>query len=408
MALILKTSRKLSLMAKKINSADGSILIIAGESSGDKYGADLIRHFKRRHPSLTFFGIGGKQMASEGARLVFTVEDLAVMGIFEVLSHLPRLKKIFNRIKKEIQKRKPQAAVLIDSPDFNLRLAKRLKRQSVPILYYISPTVWAWRAGRLKAIKRTVSKMMLIFPFEEKIYTTHRIPATYIGHPLKERIKVSLDKETFMKKYDLNPQKKLIALLPGSRAGELKAHLPVLIQALPEIQREFDAQFVLLLAENLDKALLSDLLPCLPHELKILTEDHYEAMASSDVVLSACGTANLEAALIKTPFISFYRILPITYFFGQWISKIKNYSIVNILAGQRVAPELIQHNFTVKNILQEIRKILASEKVRSEMFYHFKRINDLLGEKIASQNAVQELEKLIYGDATKGVDPTNK
>lgn len=391
-------------MAKKKNKANGSILIIAGENSGNKYGADLVHQFKQRHPSFTFFGIGGKQMAAEGVHLLFSVEDLAVMGVFEVLSHLPRIKKIFDRIKKEIQQRRPQAAVLIDSPDFNLRLAKRLKKQSVPILYYISPTVWAWRTGRLKTIKTTISKMMLIFPFEEKIYTTHRIPATYIGHPLKERIRVSMDKEEFMKKHDFNPQRKLIALLPGSRAGELKYHLPVLIKALPKIQAEFETQFVLLLAETLDKAQLFDSSPRLPQELKILTEDYYEALASSDLVLSACGTANLEAALIETPLISFYRISPFTYFLGHWISKIKNYSIVNILAGQRVIPELIQHNFSVDNILREVRIILSSEKVRSEMFDNFRKIKTLLGEKMASQNAAQELEKLIFRDISKSVD----
>ena len=205
-----------------------SILIVAGENSGEKYGADLVHQFKKLHPSLSFFGIGGKHMEKEGVRLLFPVEKLAVFGVFEIISHLPRIKKIFNRIIREIKHQKPSAAVLIDSPDFNLRLAKKIKKLSIPILYYISPTVWAWRKGRMKTIKKTVDKMMLIFPFEEKIYREYGIPAVYVGHPLKDRIRTSLAKNEFLEKHGLDPHKKLISLLPGSRRSELKYHMPVL------------------------------------------------------------------------------------------------------------------------------------------------------------------------------------
>ncbi len=372
-----------------------SILIVAGENSGEKYGAELVHQFKKLRPSLNFFGIGGKHMATEGVHLLFPVEELAVVGVFEVISHLPRIKKIFNRIKKEIKRQKPSASVLIDSPDFNLRLAKKLKKLQIPILYYISPTVWAWRKGRLKTIKKTVEKMMLIFPFEEKIYEEYEIPAVYVGHPLKERVKASLPKEEFSKKYELDPKKKLIALLPGSRKSESKYHMPVLAQALERIRSEWDVQFVLLLAESLERNFLQNLVPRWLKGIKILSENHYEAIASSDLVLSACGTANLESALLETPLISFYRISPLTYFFGHRLATIKNFSIVNILAGKRIIPELIQRDFTAENIFEETKKILDSESLRSEMIAHFRRIKILLGEKNASQNAARELERLI-------------
>ncbi len=372
-----------------------SILIVAGENSGEKYGADLVHQFKKLHPSLSFFGIGGKHMEREGVNLLFPVEELAVVGVFEIISHLPRIKKIFNKIKREIKRQKPSAAVLIDSPDFNLRLAKKLKKLSIPVLYYISPTVWAWRKGRLKTIKKTVDKMMLIFPFERKIYENYGIPAVYVGHPLKERVKASLTKNEFLEKHGLSAQKKLISLLPGSRRSELKYHLPVLAKALERIKNEWDTQFVLLLAENLEKNFLLSLIPPWLKGLKILDEDHYEAIASSDLVLSACGTANLEAALLETPLVSLYRISPLTYFFGHRLATIKNFSIVNILAGERVIPELIQRDFTPQNILEETKKIFDSEEQRSEMIAEFRRIKKLLGEKTASQNAAQELKKLI-------------
>lgn len=376
----------------------GSVLIVAGENSGDKYGADFVHQFHKLHPELTFFGIGGTHMEAEGVELLYSVHDLGVIGGFEVLSHLLRIKKIFNRIQREVKKRKPAASVLIDSPDFNLRLAKKFKKQSIPVLYYISPTVWAWRKGRLKTIRKTVERMMLIFPFEEKIYKESMIPAVYVGHPLKEKVKNSLTKQEFLEKYSLNPKKKLIAILPGSRKNELKYHMPVLPETLHLLHKEQDVQSILLLAENLDKSLISDFLPLFPEEMLVLAEDHYEAIAASDLVLSACGTANLEAALLETPLLAFYRISPLTYFFGRRLANIDNFSIVNILTGRRIIPELIQRNFTPENIFQEAKKILESKEIRSEMIDQFRKIKDILGNKNASKNAANELQKLIFGD----------
>jgi len=374
-----------------------SIFIAAGENSGEKYGASLVRQFKKLHPSYSFFGIGGKNMAAEGVELLYSVEDLGVVGGFEVISHLPRLKKIFDRVRREVRHRKPVASVLINSPDFNLRLAKKIKQMSIPVLYYVSPTVWAWRKNRLKTIKKTVKKMMLIFPFEEKIYQQAGIPAAYIGHPLLEKIGTSLSRQEFLEKYGLNPDKKLIAVLPGSRKNEIKYHMEVLPDALSRLQKEQDAQFVLLLAESLDEDLLSAYLPLLPEELKVLVEDHYEAISSSDLVLSSCGTANLETALLETPLIVFYRISPLSYSLGRWLVKIKDFSIVNILARKKIIPELIQKDFSVENILKEANRIFDSGEARTKMIGHFKRIKKIFGDKVASENAALELQKLIFG-----------
>lgn len=372
-----------------------SILIVAGENSGEKYGARLVHEFKKIHPSFSFFGIGGKEMEKEGVDLLFSVKDMGVVGGFEILSHLPRLKKIFNCLQKEIARKKPQASVLIDSPDFNLRLAKKLNNQSIPVLYYISPTVWAWRRRRLKTIKKTVHKMLLIFPFEEKIYKKEEIPATYIGHPLREFVKRSLSREEFHQKYGLDPEKKLISILPGSRKSELKFHMPVLLRALDSIKDEFDPQCLLLHAENLDLSLTHTYISSYRNDLKVLSTDKYEALAYSHLALAACGTANLEAALLEVPLISFYRILPLTYFLGKRLVPIKIYSIINILAGKKIIPELIQKEFTPENIFKETKEILGSEKSRSRMIENFKSIKTLLGESQASLNAARELEKII-------------
>lgn len=372
-----------------------SILIVAGENSGEKHGANLVRQFKRLQPSFTFYGIGGKNMAEQDVSLLYSVEDLAVVGIFEVITHLPRIRKIFHHIKKETIKQRPVAAVLIDSPDFNLRLAKHLKKSSIPVLYYISPTVWAWRTKRLRSIKKTVNKMLLIFPFEKKIYAERGIPATYVGHPLKERVEISMTKEEFFHKYRLDPEKKLIAILPGSRKSEIKFHMPILNQVIKNLSQEWDAQFILLLAENLMETFVTSFLREVSPAVEILSQDAYEAMAYSDIALSSCGTANLEAALLGTPVVAFYRISPLTYYAGIKLMKIKNFSIVNILAGKKIIPELIQRNFTVENILDETRKILGSELVRSAIKAEYEKIRLLLGENIASNKAARELEKIL-------------
>jgi lipid-A-disaccharide synthase len=334
-------------------------------------------------------------MAAEGVELLFSMEDLAVVGIFEVITHLPRIKKIFNQIIKAARQKAPAAAVLIDSPDFNLRLAKRLNPVSIPILYYVSPTIWAWRKGRLKIIKKTVNKMMLIFPFEEEIYKEHLIPASFIGHPLLERIKTSLPREEFCKKYGYEPQKKLITLLPGSRKSEIKYHMPILMDAAELIRKEFEVQFAIVLAENLNRHDISGLVPPDLKDIQIQESHPYEALAASDLALSACGTANLEAALLGTPVVSFYRISPLTYYFGIKFIKIKYYSIVNILAGRKIIPELIQSDFTGKNLYTEARKILTSDSSKSEMLNQFQEIREKLGKKKASENAADELKRLI-------------
>ncbi len=373
-----------------------SILLITGENSGEKYGASLVREFKKKYPQSEFFGVGGSLMEDEGVELLYSIQDLSFVGLFEILSHLPRLKKILGHLKQEVERRKPAAAVLIDSPDFNLRLVKSIKKLKIPVLYYISPTVWAWRKGRLKTIKKYVDKMLLIFPFEEEIYAQHGIPATYIGHPLLERLNVSLTREDFFQKYDLSPHKKTICILPGSRQSEINYHMPILFPAVKKIEEEEGTQQVLPLAENLDAHMLKPFIRGENERIKILTEDRLEGMAYSDLILSSCGTANLEAALLGIPFIAYYRISPLTYSLGIPFVRTRTYSIVNILAGSKIVPELIQKDFNPDNLAREARKLLHSEETRALMKKKFQGIRHSLGEREASHNAAQELEKLLF------------
>ena len=373
----------------------GSVLIVAGESSGERYGAALVREFRKLRPETAFFGIGGKRMAAEGVEILFPTGHLAVMGIFEVLSQVPRIRWIFRHLVREASSRKPSAAVLIDSPDFNLRLAKKLKKAGVPVLYYVSPTVWAWRRGRLKAVRRFVSRMMLIFPFEEAIYRSEGIPASYIGHPLLERVWAEFGRADLFAKYGLDPAKKLVVLLPGSRRGELRYHAPVLAETVARLRSSPDLQFALVLAESLDRSALEGSWPGPIEGITVLDRDGYEAMAAADIVLSSCGTATLEAALLAAPVVAFYRISPLTYRAGRRFVKIGHYSIVNILAGKPLVPELIQGEFTAENLARETLRVLGSESARRAMRDGFLEIRKSLGEGRASENAARELERFL-------------
>lgn len=372
-----------------------SILIVAGEKSGENYGAAVVRAFQAENPGAKFFGVGGTNMAAAGVDILVPMEDLAVMGLAEVLGDIPRIKNILRRLAAEARSRRPAAAVLIDSPDFNLRLAGRLKKIGVPVLYYISPTVWAWRKRRLKTIRSVVRKMLLIFPFERDIYSRAGIPHCYVGHPLLERLAVRFSRDEFIQKYGLDPSRPLITLMPGSRKNEILRHIGLLRDAAARLKSGRGAQFVLLQAGDLHPDFLPRLLAGAEADIRLLAEDAYEAVAASDIVLSACGTANLESALLGTPLVAFYRISPLTYLIGRPFVKIRDYSIVNILAGRRIVPELIQGKMTAEAIVRETNRILDDADARREMTAAFDGIRTLLGTERASENAARELAALL-------------
>jgi len=375
--------------------SDPAILIVAGEKSGENYGAGVVRTFRSLYPKATFFGVGGTNMTSAGVEILVPMEDLAVMGLAEIVREIPRIRKILRRLSAEAKTRRPAAAVLIDSPDFNLRLAKRLRKIGVPVLYYISPTVWAWRKGRLRTIKAVVRKMLLIFPFEREIYAKAGIPHRYVGHPLLERLRIRCSRDEFFRKYKLDPSRPLVTLMPGSRKSEIRRHILVLRQAADRLQSERRAQFVLIQTQDLDSSFLPQLMAGTKADILLLREDAYEAIASSDIVLSACGTANLEAALLETPLVAFYKISALTYAVGRPFVRIRDYSIVNILAGRRIVPELIQKRMTADALVRETLRILDDAGTRLDMKKAFARIRADLGTERASENAARELAGLL-------------
>ena len=372
-----------------------AILILAGEKSGDNYGAALVRRFQSLYPGASFFGVGGSAMAAAGVDRLFPMEDLGLIGLVEIVGHLPRLRRMQEALVREADRRKPAAAVLIDSPDFNLPLAKRLKARGIPVLYYISPTIWAWRPGRLKKIRKRVAKMLLIFPFEERLYAEAGIPARFVGHPLLERIRTVRDRDAVRAGHGIDPGRPLVVLMPGSRRGEVARHMPLLAKAVPLIRRATQARFLLIRAEDLDEAFLRRFLPPGLADVSIVDQGAYDAIAAADLVLSACGTANLEAALLGTPLVAFYKVAPLTSFLGRRLLRIRVFSIVNILAGKTLVPELIQRDFTSERLAAEAIRLLRSPEERARLQALFARLKTDLGTEPASENAARELLNLI-------------
>lgn len=373
-----------------------SILVVAGESSGDRHAAGLVRAYKEIDPTPRFFGTGGDALAGQGVEILHDISELSLVGVAEVLTSLPRVRRIFKRIVAECEARRPAAAVLVDSPDLNLRLAKALHKRGIPVLYYISPTVWAWRRGRLKTIKANVAKMLLIFPFERGVYEKAGVPAVYVGHPLIERLGPRPDREAFLRRHGLDPSRRIVTLLPGSRRSELRYHMPVLAEAAARLRDRCAVETVLVLADGLDEGDLEASLRDGGRAGLVVTRGPVsDALAVSDLALSSCGTATLEAALAGTPLVAFYRISGLTYAFGRPFVRAKHYCIVNILSGAAVVPELIQSDFTPDRLEAEARRLLESDDARTRMKAAFAAVRTGLGDEEASPRAARELSALI-------------
>lgn len=353
------------------------ILIVSGESSGESYGAELVKEIKKIGKEIEFFGIGGEEMKKEGVEILFNVQELSIIGIVEVIPHLFKLYKMKKKIVLEAMRRKPLCAILIDSPDFNLRLAKELRKNNIPVIYFISPTVWAWREGRIKKIKKYVSLLLIIFPFEKEIYERAKVPYIFVGHPLKDKIKINLERKDLKRSLGLNSGLPVISILPGSRKSEVKNHLPVLIDSLKELRKSLEFKAFLIKASGIPDSLINDIVK--DTEIEIIEKDRYKFMACSDIALASCGTSNIELLLLGVPFIAFYRLSSFSYLIARTLAKVKYASIVNILAGREIIPELLQSKFNPKNIVEKTVYLLNSEEEKKKIKEEFKKIKDNLG-----------------------------
>ncbi len=369
------------------------ILVITGESSGESYGAELIREIKKIVPDLRFFGIGGEEMAKEGVELIFHIEQISIIGILEAIPHLLRLSRIKREIVIETKRRKPACAILIDSPDFNLRVAKELKRTGIPVIYFISPTVWAWRKGRIKKIKKYVSLLLIIFPFEKEIYERAGVPHIFVGHPLLDRVKVDAEREELRRSLGIDNSKPVISILPGSRKTEIRNHLPILVDSLKELRKSIDFKAFLIKAPGISYDLIREYLK--DFEIELVGNERYRMMACSDIALASCGTSNLELLLLGVPFVAFYKLSKLSYLIAKVLVKVKYASIVNIMAGREIIPELLQSNFNKNNVVEKIQFLLFSEKERERIKNEFKRIKDTLGDEGAMSRSAKGIVEFL-------------
>ena len=352
------------------------ILVSAGEASGDRYAAELAAALRKRLPEVDFFGCGGQQLRNEGLRAVIRAEDLAVVGLFEVARHVPRIYLRFRRLAAAVQAEKPQLAILTDAPDFHLRLAKKLRRLKIPIVYYVAPQAWAWRKGRVKTLRRLIDRLLVIFPFEEEFFSARGVRATFVGHPLADSAAVSADRETFFRKYGLDPEKRLIAMLPGSRRGEALRHLPALEEAAALIAAREEVQFVLPASATAGRDFFAR--RWRGQAIVIVEGETRNAVGHADLALVASGTATVETALLGAPMIVFYRLAPPSYWLAKMLVDAPFYSMVNLLAGKRIVPELIQGECNGAKLAAESIRLLQQERERCRMVEELAKIKDKL------------------------------
>ena len=375
------------------------LLLSAGEASGDMYAARLATVLKQRL-DVAIFGMGGPQMRAAGVEIITDYSEVSVVGITEVLKRLPSLVRAMRRLVDEAERRRPPLAILTDFPGFHLRLARKLRPKGIRNVYYICPQFWAWRPWRVNLVRRRFAQALCIFHFEEEFYANAGVPVKFIGHPLVGNVKPTMTREFFCKKYGLEERNKILTILPGSRRGEIAHHVPVLVEALAKIRQGLPGppEIVVAVAPGLDVLQMEGRFPSDWH-VRFIKDDAYNALAAADLAIVSSGTATVETALLGKPMIVVYRLSPMTARLAKPLVRTKFLSMVNLIAGRAVVPELIQDDFTPQRVAAEAEKLLsASEETKrrvEEMNRGLEEVRQLLGPPGAVERAADEIVKLL-------------
>jgi lipid-A-disaccharide synthase len=333
------------------------------------YGAQLIEALQRRDPSMEFFGVGGERMRSLGCETIVDSKDLAVVGITEILSHLPKIYHRFDELIAEADKRQPDLAVVIDSPAFNWRLARQMHHRGIPVVYYVCPQFWAWRQHRVRLLRKYITKALVIFPFEEKFYRERGVDATFVGHPLAELSHPTIERDEYAAQHRLDRSKPWITLMPGSRVKEVRMNLPTILASAALLGDDYE--FLLPVARTLSRDFMGQLIDS--QRVKLVPEA-LAALWHSRAGIVASGTATVEAAMMSTPFVMVYRVSPLTYALGRWRIKVPHFAMVNLIAGEEVVPELVQRNFTAENVVARLNQLIPDGAARDEMLEGLARV----------------------------------
>lgn len=382
-----------------MNKTFKRIMIVTGEASGDLHGAKLINAVSRLSPDTTFLGVGGQMMSAAGCEILIPGEDLAVMGIVEVAGHFPIIWQSFQKLKKILAgAQRPDALVLIDFPEFNLRLARQAHKAGVPVLYYVSPQVWAWRRGRVKKIAQIVDSLAAIFPFEPELYDGLDIKVRYVGHPLLDEFDAAGERVDLRKKYQIPEQKKIVGLFPGSRRNELQFMLGTMVAAAESIYaREPEVHFMVPVAGSLA---VTQIKARFPDSLPVTFVDSsnasiYDVASCCDTILSVSGTVTLQIALVGTPMVILYKVSPLTYEIGKRLIKVDHIGLANIVAGKRVVPELIQDQATPERLAAEALKLMHDQNYANSVRKELTLVRQKLGQPGCSERVAKMLLELL-------------
>ncbi|MFZ2948712.1 MAG: lipid-A-disaccharide synthase [Desulfuromonadaceae bacterium] len=363
-----------------MDNAPRRIMIVAGEASGDIYGADLVTEALKIAPDQLFFGIGGARMREAGVETLVDSSVMAVVGLIEVIKHFDVISAAFKRLKQIILNDPPELLILIDYPGFNLRLAKVARKAGVKVLYYISPQIWAWRQGRVKKIARLVDHMAVILPFEASFYQRAGVPVTFVGHPMLDLVNVVLDRSDAAASFGLDPTRNIVGLFPGSRHNEIERLLPVIIAAAARLKEQFpDIQFILPLASTLKSDDIVPLLTAADLDVTITRDRIHDMIRACDAVISVSGTVTLEIALVGTPMVIIYKLAPLTYQLAKRLVKVPNIGLCNIIAGETVVQELIQDKANPSAIAAEVGRLLTDQTYRAAIVRKLGEIRAKLG-----------------------------
>ncbi|HVR42497.1 MAG TPA: lipid-A-disaccharide synthase [Thermoanaerobaculia bacterium] len=365
------------------------LCVVAGEASGDLHASGVVRELRKIDPSLELFGIGGARLAAEDVRLVRDARDLAIVGLFNVLRHLPMFFSAFRAIVREIRRERPDAVLLVDYPDFNLRLARTCRRMRIPVVYFISPQIWAWRPRRVRQIAERVDHMLVLFPFERDLYEHHGVPVTYVGHPLVEQLEGIAPRS-----FDPPAESANVALLPGSRRMEVETLLGPMLDALEVLARERPLAARVLVAPGIARERIESLVRRRRIAVEIVERGRMEALARSDLAICSSGTATLEAAVLGVPSVVVYRLTPLTYALARRLVRLPHFSLVNIVAETRVVPELLQNEVRGERIAAEARSLLEPGRW-SEVRHELDRVRRELGEGGTSRRAAAKIATLV-------------
>ncbi len=381
----------------------GKILIVAGEASADLHGAALVEHLQRLRPGIEVYGVGGKELVRVGAHILHEFSEAGVVGIGEIIPRLSEFYRVHKQLVKGIKQEKPDLVLLLDLPDFNLYLAKKIKAQNPcqPILYYISPQVWAWRRGRVKLIKRRIDKMLVIFPFEEKFYKGEGVSVEFVGHPLSDRVRASASLEELRRGFDLDDATRVIALLPGSRPEENKLYIPAMTGALAMLL-EYDPgiRFLVAVAPTVSADKIQAGFMRFADKVRLIQAATYDVLAASDLAVVASGTATLETALLGIPMIILVRTSMFNYILARPLVKVNRYGLPNLIAGDDIVPELVMRKANPDNIFHEAKGILEDQLRYQQMKKDLGKVRDAVSMPDTSRKAAEAV--ISFLDENKG------